>query len=246
MPLDQPLNVDINITDFFQYKIPIKYQILAKLGSPFVMSTGNTGLAVGGGAILLKSGKNLFEAKNRPARIFYGLSMMCSGTGAVSSTLAVYCEKCGLSKTGMLGDGFGLLFLKVGNYMNTIGESVEGKRQPPGFGINRFLPRTQLQQVPSKFGKAGYKGMSFVTAGSINILSEIPYVEIISIGGTVYTVYRCLKVLIKIYRSMYRSMEKKFAPKLNYSQVVHFTAEYLIEWFQMKRVYKIYYVALNL
>jgi hypothetical protein len=89
MPLDQPINVDINITDFFQYKIPIKYQILAKLGSPFVMSTRNTGLAVGGGAILLKSGKNLLEA---------------------------------------------------GNYMNNIGESVEGKRRPRGFGINRFLP----------------------------------------------------------------------------------------------------------
>jgi len=110
MPSDEPFPVNVSINDFFHYEIPIKYQILAKLGSPFVMSAGNTGLAVGGGAIVVKSGHNLIKAKNKPARIFYLLSLMCSGTGTVSSTIAVYCEKCGLSRTGMLGDGFGLLF----------------------------------------------------------------------------------------------------------------------------------------
>jgi hypothetical protein len=248
MPLDEPLKVDVFITDFFQYEIPLKYRILGTLGSPFVMSTGNAGLAVGGGAILLKSGKNLLEAKNRPARIFYALSMMCSGTGTVSSTVSIYCQKCGLSRTGMLGDGFGLLFLKAGNYMNNIGESIEGKRKPKGFGINRFLPRGQVKRAPTKLGVAGYKGMSFVphSGGSLKILSEIPYAEIITIGGTVYTVYRCTKFLIKGYCWMYRSIEKKLTPKLNSSQVIHFTADYLIEAFQMKRVYKIYYVALQL
>jgi hypothetical protein len=88
--------------------------------------------------------------------------------------------------------------------------------------------------------------MSFVPPGSINIFSEIPYVKIIAIGGTLYTVYRCTKVLIKAGRWMSCSIEKKFAPKLNYSQVVHFSAEYLMELFQIKRVYKIYYVVLNL
>jgi len=90
--------------------------------------------------------------------------------------------------------------------------------------------------------------MSFVShsGSSINLISEIPYGEIIAIGGTLYTVYRCTKLLIKGYSCMYRSIEKKLTPKLNNSQVVHFTANYLVESFQMKRVYKIYFVALQL
>jgi len=152
----------------------------------------------------------------------------------------------------MLGDGFGGLFLKAGNYMNTVGESFDGKRRPKSFGLNRFLPKRQIKRPLPKLG-GGYRGMGFVPigGGSFNIqrvLSNIPYTDIIVIGGTVFTVYRSTKLLIKCYRSLYRYVEKKDSPKLNSSHVVRFIAEYLIKAssMDMGRVYKIYSVALQL
>lgn len=212
MPSDQPLNVEVEITDLIKYQLPMKDKILAKIGSPYVMALGNTGLAVGGGAIVLRSGGNFLQTTNKTARIFYGLSMMCSGTGTISSVLAVYCNKCGLSKTGMLGDGFGGLFLKAGDYMNNIGERVE--RKPKSFGLSRFLPKSQVRRPLPKMG-TGYKGMSFVAnSGNLQqVLSNIPYTKIIMIGGTVLTIYRSSKLLIRASRSIYRYMEKKCTPK---------------------------------
>jgi hypothetical protein len=171
---------------------------------------------------------------------------MCSGsgTGTISSALAVFCNKCGLSRTGMLGDGFGILFLKAGDYSNTIGETVE--RKPKSFGLSRFLPKSQVRRPVPKMG-TGFKGMSFVpnSANLAEVLSNIPYTEIIMVGGTLFTVYRSTKLLIKCSRSLYRYVEKKYSPKLNSSHVVRFIAEYLIKAYSIDRVYKIYYVALQ-
>ena len=124
------------------------------------MALGNKVLAVGGGAILLMSSKNYLQPKNKAAKVFYVLSMICSGTGKVSSTVSVYCNPCGLSKTSTLGDGFGGLLLKAGKYMNNIGQTVEGKRKRPGFDIFRpknWTPRRSVRKMGS-----GSKGLSFV------------------------------------------------------------------------------------
>jgi len=40
---------------------------------------------------------------------------MCSGTGSASSVFSIYANKFGLSKTALLADGFGWLFLEAGN-----------------------------------------------------------------------------------------------------------------------------------
>lgn len=66
------------------------------------------------------SGKNYFEAKNKAAKVFYILSIICFGTNTLTSGIEVYCHKCGLSKTGMLENGFEGLFLKAVNYINKI------------------------------------------------------------------------------------------------------------------------------
>jgi hypothetical protein len=97
----------------------------------------------------------------------------------------------------------------------------------------------------------GYKGLSFVpNSGNLTeVLSNIPYTEIIMIGGTVFTVYRSGKLVIRASRSIYRYIKKKCTPKLNYSYVVRFIAEYLIESFDLERINKInkiYSVALQL
>ena len=117
-------NLELEISEFSKFESPMVDKILSTLGSSSAMALGNTGLAVGGGAILLTSGRNYLEANNKAAKVCYILSIICSGTGKVSSTVSVYCDKCGLSKTGMLGDGFGSLFLKAGDYMNKVGQTV--------------------------------------------------------------------------------------------------------------------------
>ena len=108
---NESFEVKVNITDMVDYDFSLRDKILAKMGSPLVMSSGNAGLSIGGGAILIVSGKNYLKANNKVAKLFYMLSMACSGTGTISAGIAVYCDKCGLSKTAMLGDGFGGLFV---------------------------------------------------------------------------------------------------------------------------------------
>jgi hypothetical protein len=93
------------------------------------MALGNTGLAVGGGVIVLMSGKNYLGTKNKVAKVCYVSSFLCSGTGTISSNIAVYCDRCGLSKTAMLEDRFGGLFLKADDFMNRAGEIAESKRK---------------------------------------------------------------------------------------------------------------------
>jgi len=206
------------------------------------MALGNTGLAVGGGAIVLMSGKNYLEAKNNPAKVCYILSMICSGTGMVSSTISVYCDKCGLNKTGMLGDGFGGLFLKAGNYMNQVGETVEGKRKR-----NIFRPKSWTTRRPVPKMGAGYKGLSFVPAGCYptvsfqELISNIPYEKIFLVGGTVLTIYSYGKLII----SVYNYLDSKFSSKENYSEQIQFSARFLVYSLFNNPVYRIYFAALS-
>lgn len=218
----------------------------AVLSFQSAMALGNTGLAVGGGAIVLMSGKNYFEAKNKAAKVCYMLSMICSGTGTVSSTISVYCNKCGLSKTGMLGDGFGGLFLKAGNYMNKVGETVEGKRKRPGFYTFRPKSWTTCRPVP-KMG-SGYKGLSFVPTGCYptisfqELISNLPYETIFLVGGTVLAIYSYGKLII----SVYNYLDSKFSPKENYSELIQFSARFLVDSLSDNPGYRIYCAALQL
>lgn len=235
--------LELEISEFYKFESPMVDKILSTLGSSSSMALGNTGLAVGGGAIVLMSGKNYFEAKNKAAKVCYILSMLCSGTGTVSSTISVYCNKCGLSKTGMLGDGFGGLFLKAGNYMNKVGETVEGKRT----GLNRFSPKGWTTRRPVPKMGAGYKGLSFVPPGCYptisvqELLSNIPYEKIFLVGGTVLAIYSYGKVII----SVYNYLDSKISSKKNYSEEIQFSARFLVYSLFNKPVYRIYFVALN-
>ncbi|MGK0379863.1 MAG: hypothetical protein ACJA1Z_003691 [Patiriisocius sp.] len=217
----------------------------AALSVESAMALGNTGLAVGGGAIVLMSGKNYFEAKNKAAKVCYILSMICSGTGTVSSTISVYCNKCGLSKTGMLGDGFGGLFLKAGNYMNKVGETVEGKRKRIGF--DTFRPKSWTTRRPVPKMDTGYKGLSFVPTGCYptisfqELISNIPYEKIFLVGGTVLAIYSYGKLII----SVYNYLDSKFSSKENYSEQIQFSARFLVYSLFNNPVYRIYFAALN-
>ncbi len=106
-----------------------KFTIYSLLAIESGLALGNTVLAVRGwgGAIVLMSGKNYFQTESKIAKVCYVLSFICSGTGTISSSIAVYCDRCGLSKTAMLGHGFGGLFLKACDFMNKAGRIAEGK-----------------------------------------------------------------------------------------------------------------------
>lgn len=242
--------LELEISRFSKFESPMVDKVLSTLGSSSSMALGNTGLAVGGGAIVLMSGKNYFEAKNKAAKVCYILSMLCSGTGTVSSTISVYCNKCGLSKTGMLGDGFGGLFLKADNYMNKVGETVEGKRKGlKGLGFNRFRPKSWPTRRPVPKMGAGYKGLSFVPPGCYptisvqKLISNIPYEKIFLVGGTVLAIYSYGKLIIVVYNyldSKFSSKEKE-----NYSEQIQFSARFLVDSLFNSPVYRIYFAALN-
>jgi hypothetical protein len=237
--------LELEINEFFRFENPMVDKILSTVGSSSAMALGNTGLAVGGGAIVLMSGKNYFEATNKAAKVCYILSMICSGTGTVSSTISVYCNKCGLSKTGMLGDGFGGLFLKAGNYMNKVGETVEGKRKRIGF--DTFRPKSWTTRRPVPKMDTGYKGLSFVPTGCYptisfqELISNIPYEKIFLVGGTVLAIYSYGKLII----SVYNYLDSKFSSKENYSEQIQFSARFLVYSLFNNPVYRIYFAALN-
>ena len=237
--VNESIVVNVGIDDLIQYDFSLRDKILANMGSPLVMASGNTGLAVGGGAIFLTSGTNFFQTNNKLAKMFYLLSIVCSGTGAVSSTISVYCEKCGLCKTGMLGDGFGGLFLYAGNKANTAGQALEGKMSWGNF----FSPRGQVKRPVPKFG-SGYRGLTFV--GSSGSIENIPYLELISAGLAIYSTYRCAKLVFRCSKSIYKYVDKKLTPQYNLRHVVLFVSEYLVESFSIKQTYRIYHAAITL
>jgi hypothetical protein len=134
--------------------------------------------------------------------------------------------------------------LYVRNKAQIIGDMVDGKR------TWSFRPKSLVRRPIPNMG-TGYKGLIFVpNSGNLpEVLSSISYIEIIMIGSTVFTVYRSGKLIIRAFRSIYRYINKKFTPKLNYSYVVRFTAEYLIDSFDLNcinKINKIYSVALQL
>lgn len=240
---DQPIEVLVNIDKIFQYDFCMRDKILAKIGSPLVMSSGNVLLSVGGGSICLMSGKNFIQSNNKIAKVFYALGFMCGTTGTVSSTMAVYCNKCGISKTGMLSDGFGTLFLKAGDQANRWGKRLEGNITPQPSRFSRFLPRQHSRKPLNTV--VGHKGLSFVPTCQ----TEIPVMELIAIGGTIYTVYRTTRLGLHYSRKLYAFIKSNSKIKRDGSPSIRLVSEFFIETLQIDKIlkiYKIYYVALTL
>lgn len=209
------------------------------LKSGFVL--GNGALVVVGGQTVIASGINYLEAKNKAAKICYGLSVLCSGTGSVSSSVAIFCEKCGFSNTGVLGDSLGYVFLKAGDKMNKLGQRVEAKRK------NFFGWRGG--QLPARRPTySTHREIAFISTGCSSTISfqefvsNLPYERIFLVGSTVLAIYSYGKLLV----SVYNFLDSKFYQKKNYSQQVKYSAKFLINSLSDNRVYRIYSVALQL
>lgn len=234
--------IEIMIDKFVSYDFPAYQKLLAGVIGPKSYAIGNFLCAGGGVMIGGTSVLNFYRTKNPIARVCYGVSAFCGGSATIAGAFTAFNGVCGLSYVAIGGDIIGGSFLWVGNRAKNFGDFIDGKKS-----VNPFRPKSFVRRPIPKMG-TGYKGLSFVpNSGNLTeVLSNIPYTEIIVIGGTIFTIYRSTKLLIKCSRSLYRYVEKKYSPKLNYSHVVRFIAEHLSKAFSMDRVYKIYYLALQL
>lgn len=212
-----------------------------QLESCSIATLGNTGLIASGSGIIFAASRNFLISNNRAAKICYILSFMSSSTGILGSTLSIYYNKCSLSRTGVLGDGFGGLFLGVGNCMNKIGQTVEGKEK--NFRLNNILcQKNWTKRQPRIKKNTGYKGFSFIPGYYPNHrLQKLPYKKIILVGGTLLTFYGYCKLIASIYS--YLNLKLSF--KKDYSKRVQLSTIFVIDSILSNRAHRIYVAALN-
>jgi hypothetical protein len=170
---------------------------------------------------------------------------MCSSTAMLTGGLTAFNNVCGISHLAMCGDAFGSTFLFLGNRAKNLGNYAEGKSKIRQ--LNPFRNRG-FKRKPGSL--TGYKGMGFITPGCSNtslqeiqqIITNIPYQEIIIIGSTIFTIYTYGKFIIAISRKL----ASKFSPKIDSSKLIQNQAVFLINILAYKiAVNRIYNFALS-
>lgn len=173
-----------------------------KIGVENVYLLGNTGLLTIGLTTAGVSALHFTYAKDRTAKVLYGLSFICSSTGFVAGTSAAVGRLCHFSKTAAVGDAFGVSFLYMGQKAEELARQIEGrpvsKPGNPRFGRNRkpLLP-------PNTYSN---KGVGFVMPGAMDnvavssAIAKIPFEKIGRIVGYTISIYVYGKLIIKIYR----------------------------------------------
>jgi hypothetical protein len=145
----------------------------------------------------------------------------------------------------MCGDAFGSTFLFLGNRAKNLGNYAEGKSK-----IKQLNPFRNRGFKRKQGSLTGYKNMGFITPGCSNtslqeiqqIITNIPYQEIIIIGSTIFTIYTYGKFIIAISRKL----ASKFSPKIDSSKLIQNQAVFLINILAYKKaVNRIYNFALS-
>jgi hypothetical protein len=243
VPDNETLEVILN--SFYTYEYPIYQKVLAKIGSPEFSTAGNIGLAAGGLCLAGISTQNYFETKNYVAKVCYAASIVCSSTAMITGGITVFNNVCGISHLAMCGDAFGSTFLFLGNRAKNLGNYAEGKSK-----IKQLNPFRNRGFKRKQGSLTGYKNMGFITPGCSNtslqeiqqIITNIPYQEIIIIGSTIFTIYTYGKFIIAISRKL----ASKFSPKIDSSKLIQNQAVFLINILAYKiAVNRIYNFALS-
>jgi hypothetical protein len=243
VPDNETLEVILN--SFYTYEYPIYQKVLAKIGSPEFSTAGNIGLAAGGLCLAGISTQNYFETKNYVAKVCYAASIVCSSTAMITGGITVFNNVCGISHLAMCGDAFGSTFLFLGNRAKNLGNYAEGKSK-----IKQLNPFRNRGFKRKQGSSTGYKNMGFITPGCSNtslqeiqqIITNIPYQEIIIIGSTIFTIYTYGKFIIAISRKL----ASKFSPKIDSSKLIQNQAVFLINILAYKKaVNRIYNFALS-
>ena len=243
VPDNETLEVILN--SFYTYEYPIYQKVLAKIGSPEFSTAGNIGLAAGGLCLAGISTQNYFETKNYVAKVCYAASIVCSSTAMITGGITVFNNVCGISHLAMCGDAFGSTFLFLGNRAKNLGNYAEGKSK-----IRQLNPFRNRGFKRKQGSLTGYKNMGFITPGCSNtslqeiqqIITNIPYQEIIIIGSTIFTIYTYGKFII----ATSRKLASKFSPKIDSSKLIQNQAVFLINILAYKKaVNRIYNFALS-
>jgi len=95
--LTENATLAVVVDSFFKYDFPMSQMILARIGSPKFITTGNVGLAAGGFYIAKVSTQNYLRTNNTLTKFCYGASVCCSSTAVISGTIKAFGNACGIS-----------------------------------------------------------------------------------------------------------------------------------------------------
>jgi len=199
--LGKNVNVLIMASDIEKLRphLPAQTRFIMKLGTPAAGITGNT-LIMGAGVYTGgRSAINFSLTNSATARSCYAMSLMCSTFAVVSGGGAVLAKACNLSNYGLVSEGCGYTFMKLGEMAHVAALHAEGKPIPPHLQSRNFRP-PKLSRGSAYDGK--YTG--FVMPGGgfglSEIIEKIPFQKVGQVVGIAITAYSYYKIVIVGYR----------------------------------------------
>ena len=219
-------------------KLPLKTQLLMKLGTPSAGIIGNTvilgaGIYTGG-----KSAMGFAATDSVAAKGFYGMSVMCSTVAVASGGTAAMAKVCSLSREGLIAETCGYVFMKLGEQIHVAALYAEGKPIPPHLQkyVRDFQPRKLMRE-------SAYAGnyMGFVLPGGefgfSEIIEKIPFQKIGQVVGVSFTIYSYYRIVLVGYRysqkliTKYKENRKKIKfinKKIKFKNKVFVQAKFLV------------------
>jgi len=198
------------------------------------LGTGNVYLAASGLYIAGVSTQNYLGTQNSIAKVWYGASICCSSTAAISGTIKAFGNVCGISYLAMCGDAFGTSFLFLGNRARNLGDLAQGKAKMSSLNPFQNLRNRSFRRASISKGS---DSIAFLTGSSgssdtyfSQIITAIPFQKIILVGGSILTVYAYGKFIISTYRYGKKLVSKFIVrKKMNSSKLIRKQAVFLIK-----------------
>jgi hypothetical protein len=164
---------------------------------------------------------------NPTAKMFYGLSVICSGSAITSGGASILARACQISQTAALSEACATAFMILGNQAHVRALQLEGKPIPSH--LKRFM-RKDLR--PSAYDNSG---LGFVMPSGTNcivfseLIEKIPFETIGRFIGLGISVYGYSKLIIIGYRYSQQLISKLKDKKRKYkSALIKKQAQFLI------------------
>ena len=217
--------------------LPPIMDIFSEFGTVEAGTIGNSALMCAGvytGGV----SASYFRYTNDPiARAYYFASTIFSLSAILNGGMAAIARRCQISETAVVSEALGYGFMRAAKKAHRVGLEVEGKPVP-----NFLLSKKEIIRLP-KFNNGNG---AFISPAAVSGVEGISFTQIVLIGTTIFSIYRTAKLVTNGSKRIYKYIKQKSTPKLDPQQSVWFVSEYLIEYFSIDRVYRIYYVALQL
>lgn len=215
----------LTLEKFFEYDIPAPMKFVDNWVTSEFYGANNLLCAGGGLVICGKSAINYYHSNNLLAKACYGVSGFCGASAVVAGSVKALSGTCSLSRLAVGSDVLGSSILWVGNHAQRMGDLASQKKNP--FSMKeqwaKLNRRTRRPVTPQR--GLGRKGLSFTSCAPTDLAVNVPYQEIIIIGGTIFTLYAYFQLLIKVSRYVKRKLsERNHDPKF-----VYYSARFLID-----------------